>query len=193
LQIFRDDEVKKPAVFLDRDGTLIEERNYISHPDQVLLIPGAAAAVERLRGAGFACIVVTNQSGVGRGLLTLAQMHAVNAEMNRQLREAGTELDGLYFCTFAPRSQDQTAIEHQDRKPGPGMLLQAARELNLELAASWVVGDSVRDVLAGRNAGCRGEILVRTGHDLAEALAWLGKDMVVVNDLEKAAAFILLE
>jgi D-glycero-D-manno-heptose 1,7-bisphosphate phosphatase len=135
--------------------------------------------------------VVTNQSGVGRGLLTQEQMHAVNDEMRRQLREAGTELDGLYCCTFAPMSADKTVIEHADRKPGPGMLFQAARELDLDLGASWVVGDSVSDVLAGRNARCRGEILVRTGHDLAEALAILGEDVVVVSDLEEAADFIL--
>ena len=182
---------KRPAVFLDRDGTLIEERSYPSHPDQVRLLSGAAAAVERLREAGYACVVVTNQSGVGRGLLTLAQMHAVNDEMHRQLRSAGTQVDGLYFCTLAPQSKDKTVIEHPDRKPGPGMLLQAARELNLDLAASWVVGDSVSDILAGRHARCRGAILVRTGHDLQEALRILGNDVVVLEDLGAAADYIL--
>jgi D-glycero-D-manno-heptose 1,7-bisphosphate phosphatase len=178
-------------VFLDRDGTLIEERNYIARPDQVRLIPGAAEAVSRLRGAGFACVVVTNQSGVGRGMLTLEQLEAVNAEMNRQLRDAGTALDGLYYCTLAPAGEDPTVIEHPDRKPGPGMLLRAARELKLDLPASWVVGDSVRDVLTGRNAGCRGQILVRTGHDLGSALAVLGTNACVVNDLTAAAEHIL--
>jgi D-glycero-D-manno-heptose 1,7-bisphosphate phosphatase len=182
---------KMPAVFLDRDGTLIEERSYPKDPDQVQLLPGAAAAVRRLRSAGFACVVVTNQSGVGRGLLTEAQMHAVNDEMQRQLRAADIQLDGLYCCTLAPRTSDQTAIEHLDRKPGPGMLLRAARELQLDLEASWVVGDSVSDILAGRHAGCRGQILVRTGHDLAEALAFLGDGVPVLNDLAEAADFIL--
>jgi D-glycero-D-manno-heptose 1,7-bisphosphate phosphatase len=181
---------KKPAVFLDRDGTLIEERSYPSHPDQVRLLSGAAAAVERLRRAGFACIVVTNQSGVGRGMLTEAQLHSVNDEMQRQMREAGTELDGLYCCTFAPQASDKTVIEHPDRKPGPGMLLRAAQDFELDLAASWVVGDSVSDFLAGRNAGCRGQILVRTGHDLAEALRFLGSEVLVMQDLAAAAAYI---
>jgi D-glycero-D-manno-heptose 1,7-bisphosphate phosphatase len=185
------DKKKRHAVFLDRDGTVIEERSYPAHPSQVRLLAGVPAAVERLRRAGFACVVVTNQSGVGRGILTEAQMHAVNEEMHRQLRVGGTQLDGLYFCTFAPAGADKTAIEHPDRKPGPGMLLQAARELDLDLAASWVVGDSISDVLAGRNAGCRGQVLVRTGHDLAEALAFLGNDVVVVNDLGEAADLIL--
>src|SRR5438270_14082268 len=106
----------KPAVFLDRDGTIIEHRSYPAHAEQVKLLPGAAAALERLRRAGFACVVVTNQSGVGRGLLTEEQMHAVNDEMQHQLRDAGTEIDGLYFCTFTPLSDDKTVIEHPDRK-----------------------------------------------------------------------------
>ncbi|HWY86718.1 MAG TPA: HAD-IIIA family hydrolase [Gemmataceae bacterium] len=184
-------KTNKPALFLDRDGTLIEERSYLALADEVSLLPGAAAAVERMRCAGFVCVVVTNQSGVGRALLTLAQMHAVNDEMQRQLREAGTQLDGLYFCTYAPVGDDKTVIEHPDRKPGPGMLLRASLELGLDLPASWVVGDSVSDVLAGRHAGCRGQILVRTGHDLTEALAYLGNDAMVANDLAEAADLIL--
>jgi D-glycero-D-manno-heptose 1,7-bisphosphate phosphatase len=184
-------KTNKPALFLDRDGTLIEERSYLAHADEVSLLPGAAAAVERMRRAGFVCVVVTNQSGVGRALLTLAQMHAVNNEMQRQLRKAGTQLDGLYFCTYAPVGNDKTVIEHPDRKPGPGMLLRASLELGLDLPASWVVGDSVSDVLAGRHAGCRGQILVRTGHDLTEALAFLGNDAVVAKDLAEAADLIL--
>ncbi len=177
----------RPAVFLDRDGTIIEEVGYPSRAEQVRLLPGAAAAIARLRQAGFACVVVTNQSGVGRGILTLEQMHAVNEEMVRQLREAGTELDGLYYCTEAPHCADQTIIEHPDRKPGPGMLLRAAREMNLDLPKSWAVGDKVSDILAGRNAGCRGGILVKTGHPLAQVeLA-----MILANDLTEAVVRIL--
>jgi D-glycero-D-manno-heptose 1,7-bisphosphate phosphatase len=183
--------LRRPAVFLDRDGTIIEECCYPTDPSQVRLLGGAGAAIERLRRAGFACVVVTNQSGVGRGLISEAQMHAVNDEMRRQLHAEGTQLDGLYVCTFAPLSSDKTIIEHPCRKPGPGMLLQAARELELDLAASWVVGDSVSDVLAGRHAGCLGQILVRTGHDLTEALEFLGNDVIVVNDLIEASDLIL--
>lgn len=181
----------RPAIFLDRDGTLIVERCYLAHPEQVELLPGAAPAIQAWRQAGFACVVVSNQSGVGRGLLTEAQMHAVNEEMRRQLRAAGAELDGLYCCTWAPKTKDKTVIEHPDRKPGPGMLLRAGRDLQLDVAASWVIGDSVSDILAGRNAGCAGQLLVRTGHDLAEALALLGDSAVVVEDLGEAVESIL--
>ncbi len=181
----------KPAVFLDRDGTLIEERCYPARTEQVKLLPGAAAALEKLRHAGFVCVVVTNQAGVGRGLLTEDQLATVNAEMHRQLAEAGTRVDGLYCCTFAPLGNDKTVVEHPDRKPGPGMLLRTAAELDLELAQSWIVGDSVSDILAGRNAGCLGEILVRSGHDLSEAMAHLGNDVVVLDDLAAAAEHII--
>src|SRR5437867_3076996 len=105
----------RPAVFLDRDGTLIEEKNYLSRPEQVRLLPGVAAALGQLRQAGFACVVTTNQSGLGRGLFTETDLLAVNAEMNRQLHEAGAALDGLFWCPVVPRGSDKTIVEHPDR------------------------------------------------------------------------------
>jgi D-glycero-D-manno-heptose 1,7-bisphosphate phosphatase len=181
----------RSAVFLDRDGTLIEEKCYISRPDQVQLLPGAAQGLTMLRSAGFACVVVTNQSGIGRGMFTEADMRAVHDEMYRQLRQAGTELDGVYHCPIAPRVSDQTVIDHPERKPGPGMLLRAAQELDLDLSSSWMVGDKTCDVLAGRNAGCRGGILLRSGHDILASLAHLGDNDVVLDDLLAAAHWIL--
>ena len=181
----------RSAVFLDRDGTLIEEKCYISRPEQVRLLPGTAQALTMLRQAGFACVVVTNQSGLGRGMFTEADLQAVHDEMNRQLRQAGVELDGLYHCPFAPQTSDKTVIEHPDRKPGPGMLLRAARELNLDLPSSWMVGDNASDILAGRNAGCRGGVLVRCGHDVTSSLAHLGDNDTVVDDMLAATRWIL--
>ena len=181
----------RPAVFLDRDGTLIVDVPYLADPAQVRLIPGAATAVQRLRQAGFACVVVTNQSAVGRGYITLEQMHLVQDEVARQFAAAGAPLDGAYWCTHAPQVQDKVVIEHVDRKPGPGMLLRAARELNLDLARSWIVGDQVSDMLAGRNAGCRGGVLVRSGHDVTAALALLGADWPVADDVLAATELIL--
>jgi D-glycero-D-manno-heptose 1,7-bisphosphate phosphatase len=182
---------KRPAVFLDRDGTLIADVPYVGDPAQVRLLPGSADAVRRLRQAGFTCVVVSNQSAVGRGMITLDQMHAVQEEMVRQLTAAGAALDGNYWCIYAPQTTEKTVIEHVDRKPGPGMLLRAARDLNLDLANSWIIGDQVSDMLAGRNAGCRGGILVRSGQDVALALGYLGNSAIAADHLAAAAAMIL--
>ena len=181
----------RSAVFLDRDGTLIEESCYISRPEQVQLLPGTAEALAMLCEAGFACVVVTNQSGLGRGMFTEADLQAVHDEMNRLLRQAGVELDGLYHCPIAPKVSDKTIIEHPDRKPGPGMLQRAARDLNLDIPSSWMVGDNASDLLAGRNAGCRGGILLRCGHDVTPSLAHVGDKDVVLDDMLAAARWIL--
>ena len=116
----------RPAVFLDRDGTLIEHVHYLSDPAQVRLLPGAADAIRRLRRAGFVCVLVTNQSAVGRGMITEARLHEINAEMDRQLAEQGAALDAIYYCTDVPSGDDRTIVENDNRKPGPGMLLRAA-------------------------------------------------------------------
>jgi histidinol-phosphate phosphatase family protein len=153
-----------PAVFLDRDGTLIEQVHHLVDPADVRLIDGAASAIARLREHGFRVIVVTNQSVIGRGMLDEQGLQRVHEEMNRQLEEAGTGVDGIYFCPLAPVVSDPRQIEHPDRKPGPGMLLKAARELGLDLTRSWMIGDMISDILAGRNAGVKGTIAVRTGY-----------------------------
>jgi D-glycero-D-manno-heptose 1,7-bisphosphate phosphatase len=181
----------RPAVFLDRDGSLIEEVSYLARPEQVRLLPGVADALRELRAAGLACVVVTNQSAVGRGMMTEAELEGVHAEFRRQLAGAGAMVDAIYHCPLAPRGSDKTVIEHPDRKPGPGMLLRAARDLGLDVARSWIVGDGVCDLLAGRNAGCRASLLVRTGHDLTPALAHLGPDDEVVDNFPAAARLIL--
>jgi D-glycero-D-manno-heptose 1,7-bisphosphate phosphatase len=108
--------------------------------------------------------LVTNQSVIARGLLTIPELEQVHVELARQLDREGAALDGIYFCPELPQGRDQTVIEHPERKPGPGMLLRAARELALDIGSSWMVGDSISDVLAGRNAGCRATMLVHTGY-----------------------------
>jgi len=149
------------AVFLDRDGTIIELVHHLSDPADVTLIPGTAGAILRLKEAGLTPVIVTNQSVIGRGLLTEAGLADVHAEMNRQLGEAAIE--HIYHCPLAPTQKDPTVIEDPMRKPGPGMLQQAARDLDLDLATCWMVGDTVSDIEAGRNAGTR-TVLVRTGY-----------------------------
>jgi D,D-heptose 1,7-bisphosphate phosphatase len=158
---------RRPAVFLDRDGTLIEQVHYLSDPNAVRLLPGAAEALRRFRRAGYASVVISNQSAVGRGLITHERVAEIHDELRRQLAEQGAGLDAIYYCPVAPECDDRTAQEHPDRKPAPGLLRRAALELGLDLGASWMVGDMISDVLAGHNAGCRGSILVRTGKGLA--------------------------
>ena len=188
------------AVFLDRDGTIIREVHYIARPEQVELLPGAAEAIAMLRAAGFRCVVISNQSGVGRGKLSEADMHAVQREVDRQLSavipENAASLDGAYFCTVAPpRDADdapdrRTRIDHPDRKPAPGMLLRAAREHKLDLARSWMIGDMLSDILAGKNAGCKATIHVRTGHGASQPEASKSADFVADNLLDAARIIV---
>ena len=152
----------KRAVFLDRDGTIIEQIHHLANPEHVALINGASDRIHALREAGYLCIVVTNQSVIGRGVLDEVRLAEIHDEMNAQLAAQGTRVDGIYFCPDAPRQQDRTLVDSPERKPGPGMLLRAARDHSIDLAASWMIGDSISDVLAGRNAGCFASILVRS-------------------------------
>jgi D,D-heptose 1,7-bisphosphate phosphatase len=181
----------RPTVFLDRDGTLNVDRGFLTRPEDMQLLPNVGPPLVALKAAGFACVVVTNQSAIGRGMMTDADLERVHKEMNRQLLEVGVILDGIYACTVAPTSDDRLAIEHPDRKPAPGMLLRAAAELRLDLAQSWMIGDGLRDILAGQNAGCRGCVMVRTGEPIDEAKFVLAQPFVVVDDLAAAARYIL--
>jgi D,D-heptose 1,7-bisphosphate phosphatase len=181
----------RPAVFLDRDGTVIEQVHYLSDPDQVRLLPGAGPALRRLRDAGYALVAITNQSAIGRGWITVEQYEAVNAAMNRQLLAEGVALDGIYYCPECPTGDDRSAITHPDRKPGPGMLIRASKDLGLDLPASWMVGDMISDALAGINAGCRGSILVETGKGITEDEARAAEGTKIVADLPAAADIIL--
>ena len=144
------------AVFLDRDRTIIEDPGYISDPAGVKLLPGADVAIKGLRQAGYLAIVVTNQSAVARGLVTEEMLEKIHGEMRRQLAAGGAHLEAVYYCPFHPEGTiERVARESDLRKPSPGMLLKAAKDLDIDLAASWMVGDSPRDVEAGQRAGCR--------------------------------------
>jgi D-glycero-D-manno-heptose 1,7-bisphosphate phosphatase len=180
----------RPAVFLDRDGTIITSVHYLADPALVRLIDGAAGAIRALRSAGYAIVVVSNQSAIGRGMLTVERLFEVHDAMCGQLAEAGASLDGFYFCPAVPASDDRTAVEHPDRKPSPGMLVRASIDLDLDLSRSWMIGDMVSDVLAGRNAGCMGSILVRSGLGLPEDLGELA-DVPIAADIMEAADMIL--
>jgi D-glycero-D-manno-heptose 1,7-bisphosphate phosphatase len=181
----------RPAVFLDRDDTIIANVPYLADPAGVRLLPGAAEALGVLRRAGFALVLATNQSVVGRGIITEARLREIHDELERLLAEQGAALDAIRYATFAPRGDDRLAVEHPDRKPAPGMLLGAARDMGLDLAASWMVGDQVTDVLAGLNAGCR-SILVGSSATLAEIPTPYDPGRVLAAaDLAAAASLIL--
>jgi D-glycero-D-manno-heptose 1,7-bisphosphate phosphatase len=182
----------RPAVFVDRDGTLIEHISYLSEPAKVRLLPGAGEALKRLRRAGFALVLVTNQSGIGRGLLTEERLEQIHAELGRQLGECGVAFDAIYHCPVVPSSDDRMVVEYHDRKPGPGMLLRAAADLALDLGASWMIGDLPSDVLAGLNAGCR-SILLESGQLSPEERSALAGRTLTAPDLAAAADLILAD
>ena len=161
----RPGRARRMAVFLDRDGTLIEDLGSrpLLDPADLVLLPGVGDALCRLARAGYLRIVVTNQSAVGRGLLDQAGLDRIHAALGRALAAAGASLDALYFCPDVPPPAGSSESAVGWRKPGAGMLLDAAREHDLELSRCWMVGDQSRDTLAGKHAGCRGNLLLRTG------------------------------
>ncbi|MEX1182914.1 MAG: HAD family hydrolase [Gemmatimonadota bacterium] len=152
------------AAFLDRDGTIVEEAHYLDDPDQVALIPGAAAALRRLERAGFLTVLVTNQSGIARGLYTEQQFRAVQGRVAELLARDGARLGAVYHC---PHHPDHTG-PCDCRKPDLGMYRRAALEHGLDLASSIYVGDKLTDVVPALRTGGRG-FLVRTGYGVAEA------------------------
>jgi D-glycero-D-manno-heptose 1,7-bisphosphate phosphatase len=154
----------RPAIFLDRDGVLIEDSHYLGSTDRVRLIPGAAEAVAAINRAGWPVVVVTNQSGVGRGLFSYASVGEVHAHIAEQLATFGAAVTAFYFCPHHPEAEVEAyRVECDCRKPQPGMLLAAADDLGLDPAASWMIGDRVSDLQAGAAVGAR-TVLVRTGY-----------------------------
>jgi D-glycero-D-manno-heptose 1,7-bisphosphate phosphatase len=154
----------RPAIFLDRDGVVIEDVHYLAAPNQVRFVPGSADAIAALNRAGWPVVIATNQAGVGRGFFTADSVHAVHQHLADQLAGYGARIEAFYFCPHHPAAEVpayRTACAC--RKPGPGMLRQAASELGLDLARSWMIGDRESDLQAGAAAGAR-TILVRTGY-----------------------------
>ena len=150
--------MSRPAAFLDRDGVLIVDSGYPHRPDQLVLIPGAAEAVKRLNDAGFVTVIVTNQSGVARGMFSEETMHGFNALLVERLAEAGARIDAVYACPFHAEAVDERYRhpDHPDRKPNPGMLLKAITERDLDPARSLMIGDQPSDMEAARRAGVAG-------------------------------------
>jgi histidinol-phosphate phosphatase family protein len=179
--------IKVPAVFLDRDGTLIFDRNYLSSPKQVKLYSFTAESINRLRNAGFKIIVVTNQSGISRGMFTEHELQNVNKRFMSLLKTAKAEVDAIYYCPHV--DSDNCSC----RKPNVGMALQGAKDFNVDLTKSYAVGDSVRDYLFGFNMGGRG-ILVLTGYgkkQQSKILKEERKPMAICRTLKQAVALII--
>jgi D-glycero-D-manno-heptose 1,7-bisphosphate phosphatase len=170
-------------VLLDRDGTIIVERNYLADPEQVELIEGAAAGLRRLSAQGLGLVVVTNQSGIGRGLFDAERLAEIHERMQAALRAEGVALDGIFFCPHLPEQACGC------RKPRPGLALRAAAELGFEPARSFMVGDMASDVRLGRTLGAT-TLLVRTGHGEETLARGEAQPDHVVADLRAAAACI---
>jgi histidinol-phosphate phosphatase family protein len=177
---------RRAAVFLDRDGTLIEDPGFLSDPAKVKLLPGASQAVRRLNQAGLAVVIVTNQSGIARGAITVDQYEAVHARLVQVLAGGGARLDGAYYC---PHHPDVTG-PCDCRKPGTKLFRDASTELNLDLGRSFYVGDRMTDIEPARTLGGRG-ILVHTGHGDEYATAAIAGGFTVTQDLQTAVDLIL--
>jgi D-glycero-D-manno-heptose 1,7-bisphosphate phosphatase len=186
--------VKRRAVFLDRDGTINEDVGYPARYDQVRVYPYSIDAVRKLNAAGLAVVVVTNQSGVGRGFFTEAELHVIHDRLQKDFLAADARIDAVYYCPhFIGSSYPAYNIDCACRKPFPGMAIRAREELGLDLEGSYMVGDKVEDIRFGLNAGAR-TILVLTGYGKASrgALRGEGIDPVhVAPDLDAAVDWIL--
>ena len=170
-------ETRSPAVFVDRDGTLIYDAVYCSDPKQVRVVEGVPGALRRLKQRGYKIIVITNQSGIGRGFFTVEQYRAVEMEVARQI---GPDLiDGTYFCPDVPGQPSKC------RKPAPGMVLEAARDHEIDLARSFFIGDKEIDAECARNAGVRA-IRLRTGFDKMTDVSradWVAEDFAAAANI----------
>jgi len=183
----------RPAVFLDRDGTLIEEAGYLDRLERLVFYPYSIDAVRLLNRADLAVVIITNQAGVARGIFPESFVGEAHQHVTRKLELGGAHVDGFYYCPHHPEaSLEQYRQSCECRKPQPGMLRQAARDLNLDLARSFVIGDRWHDLQAGAAVGAGG-ILVRTGYGRTEEAAPASRAgaAAIVDNLIEAASWIL--
>lgn len=146
---------KAKAVFLDRDDTIVDDPGYITKPDQLKLLPGVGDALRRLRLLGYKLVIITNQSAVARGMITEESLQKIHDKLLGMLSNEGIKIEKIYHCPFHPEGIIEDYKKDSDmRKPAPGMLFAARDELNIDLSESWMIGDSYRDIAAGKAAGC---------------------------------------
>ena len=183
----------RPAVFLDRDGTLSEERGYIDRLELIEIFPWTSDAIRLLNRAGFVVVVVTNQSAIGRGIIDLPFLQTVHDAFDRHLARSGARVDRYYYCPHHPDARlPEYRMVCRCRKPGPGMIEQATTELELDPSRSFMVGDRLIDVACGHAAGIR-SLLVRSGHSAhtGDAPPGLSEPDAILNNLMEAVGWIL--
>jgi len=184
--------MKATAVFLDRDGTIVHDAGYLDDPAKVRLLPGAAEALARLADAGHLLVIVSNQSGIARGLFDEKCLAEVHARVEQLLQEEGARIDGAYYCPYLDGPEATVPAYRRDselRKPKSGMLIQAAKELDIDLTRSWMVGNAPTDVEAGLRAGCRSILVNENG----PALGKTAPNAYRVASITEAADLILRE
>ncbi len=184
--------MSKRAIFLDRDGVINVEKNFVLSPDKIELYPFSASAIRKIKEAGYLAIVITNQSAVARNYLTIEQLQDIHGELKNQLKKEGARLDAIYFCPHKEKLDEEVnnseyILDCECRKPKAGMLYRAAKDFDIDLKNSYLIGDSERDIIAGIRAGCT-TIGVRTGHSLKGIKE---SPDYIFKDLEEAVDFIL--
>ncbi len=187
--------MSKPAVFLDRDGTINEQRGYINHISRFVLLPGTAEAVRLLNEHGFLAIIVTNQSGVARGYFPIELVNEVHEHLKELLRKEGAYVDGIFFCPHYHRGEvGEYTIECNCRKPRPGLIEKARKNLDIDMAGSYLIGDRVSDIELAKRCNLKG-VLVKTGYGKGD-LEYVfpnsrAKPLHVAKDLLAAVRWII--
>lgn len=183
--------VKRNAVFIDKDGTLIIDIPYNVEPEKIELCDGCLPGLKKLQDEGYLLVIVSNQSGIARGCFREEALTAVEMQIKRMLAPAGIQLDGFYYCPHHPDGIIKPyAMECECRKPQPGMLVRAARKLNIDLSSSWMIGDILNDIEAGNRAGCK-SILIDNGNETEWVMNALRRPAARVKNINEAAGYIL--
>jgi D-glycero-D-manno-heptose 1,7-bisphosphate phosphatase len=179
------------AVFLDRDGTIVEDIGYMNSPDQIQFIPGAIEAIKKLNQAGYKVVVITNQAGVARGLITEDMLQTIDKTLHKFILNGGAHLDGLYYCPHHPEHGTYPYKQACEcRKPHPGLIKRAHRDLDVDLSRSFMIGDKATDVEAGKRAGTK-TILVLSGRGLQEKNRLKDTPDKIADNLGQAVDWIL--
>ena len=182
---------KNKAVFLDRDGTIIEDSGYINSPEQIKFIPGSIEAIKKLNDAGYKVVIISNQAGIARGLLSEDMLQTIDKIIHRQILSGGGHIDASYYCPHHPEHGVYPYKQDCEcRKPHPGLIKKAVKDKELELAGSFMVGDKSSDIETGKRAGVK-TVFVRTGHGQEEEKGLKVKPDHLADNLTEAVRWIL--